>query len=94
MIDTGLDTMTGGRLLGLKEYLKEKPFFATYGDGLSNVDMNKLLKFHTEHGKIATITAVRPMARFGELVIKDSMVKSFKEKPQLNQGWINGGFFI
>lgn len=94
IVDTGPDTMTGGRLLRLKHLLADEPFFMTYGDGLSDVNLSKLLKFHLEHGKLATVTAVRPPARFGELVIDSNEVKSFIEKPQLGSSWINGGFFV
>ena len=95
LIDTGLNTMTGGRLKRLKEYINNETFMLTYGDGLSNVDLNKLIEFHKSHGKIATMSAVRPVAKFGELIINEQgEVESFKEKPQLEQGWINGGFFI
>jgi glucose-1-phosphate cytidylyltransferase len=87
--------MTGGRLKRLKEYINNETFMLTYGDGLSNVDLNKLIEFHKSHGKIATMSAVRPVAKFGELIINEQgEVESFKEKPQLEQGWINGGFFI
>ena len=95
MIYTGKDTKTGGRLLRLFSYLKnEKTFMLTYGDGLSNQNINQLIKFHKSHGKIATITAVRPPVRFGELNLKKNKVSSFKEKPQSSTGWINGGFFV
>ena len=95
LVYTGKDTKTGGRLLRLKNYLKnEKTFMLTYGDGVSNINIKKAIQFHNNHGKIATITAVRPPVRFGELKINRSKVKSFKEKPQVGQGWINGGFFI
>ena len=95
LVYTGKDTKTGGRLLRLKNYLKnEKTFMLTYGDGVSDIDIKKAIKFHNDHGKIATVTAVRPPVRFGELKISRSKVKSFKEKPQVGQGWINGGFFI
>jgi glucose-1-phosphate cytidylyltransferase len=95
LIDTGLNTMTGGRLKRLKKYINNETFMLTYGDGLSNVDLNKLIEFHKSHGKIATMSAVRPVAKFGELIINEQgEVESFKEKPQLEQGWINGGFFI
>ena len=95
LIYTGKDTKTGGRLLRLKGYLKnEKTFMLTYGDGVSNINIKKAIQFHNNHGKIATITAVRPPVRFGELKINRNKVKSFKEKPQVGQGWINGGFFI
>ena len=95
LIYTGKDTKTGGRLLRLKGYLKnEKTFMLTYGDGVSNINIKRAIQFHNNHGKIATITAVRPPVRFGELKINRNKVKSFKEKPQVGQGWINGGFFI
>ena len=87
--------MTGGRLKRLQRYLKDDTFMLTYGDGLSDIDINKLVNFHKSHGKMITITAVRPPARFGELEITASnKVISFVEKPQLDQGWINGGFFL
>jgi glucose-1-phosphate cytidylyltransferase len=93
--NTGLKTMTGGRLLRLKESLKnEDTFMLTYGDGVSNVDLTKLLQFHKSHGKIATVTAVRPPVRFGELIINNNKVEEFAEKPQAGKGWINGGFFV
>lgn len=95
LVYTGKDTKTGGRLLRLKNYLKdEKTFMLTYGDGVSSINIKKTLQFHNNHGKIATITAVRPPVRFGELKINKNKVKSFKEKPQVSQSWINGGFFI
>ena len=95
LTDTGLNTMTGGRLLRLKESLKnEETFMLTYGDGVSNVDLTRLLEFHKSHGKIATVTAVRPPVRFGELIINDNKVEEFAEKPQAGKGWINGGFFV
>ena len=87
--------MTGGRLLRLKKYLKnEETFMLTYGDGVSSVDIKKLVKFHKKHKKIATLTAVRPPVRFGELKIDGSKINSFQEKPQVTHGWINGGFFV
>ena len=96
VIDTGKNTMTGGRLLKLKKILKnEKLFFMTYGDGVTNLNLIKLINFHNKHKKIATVTAVRPPVKFGEMEIgKNNFVKSFVEKPQLASGWINGGFFI
>ncbi len=95
-IDTGLNTLTGERLLRAKKQLiKEESFMVTYGDGLCNVNLKRLLNFHYKHKKIATVTAVRPPARFGEIYIKKkNMVKKFVEKPQISSGWINGGFFI
>tara|TARA_B100000953_G_scaffold279850_1_gene256251 strand:+ start:283 stop:987 length:705 start_codon:yes stop_codon:yes gene_type:complete len=95
IIDTGRETMTGGRLLRLKSYFdKKENFFMTYGDGLSDINLNKLKKFHLNHGKIASVTAVRPPVRFGEMSIIKSKVTSFKEKPEIKSSWINGGFFI
>jgi glucose-1-phosphate cytidylyltransferase len=93
LIDTGLDTMTGGRLKRLSHILNET-FMLTYGDGVSNVDINALVNFHKENKKILTLTAVRPNARFGELKFSGNEVVGFEEKPQLAQGWINGGFFV
>jgi len=91
---SGLKTMTGGRLLRLKYILKDEIFFlVTYGDGLANVDIKKLIKFHKSHKKIGSVTAVIPSARFGALNIKGKKVKTFSEKPQSGEGWINGGFF-
>ena len=94
LIDTGDSTMTGGRIYRLRDNLKDETFMLTYGDGLSDVNIKALLKFHRSHGKIATVTAVRPIARFGEIKIKGDKVVGFKEKPQITEGWINGGFFI
>jgi glucose-1-phosphate cytidylyltransferase len=93
-IDTGLNTMTGGRAKLISKYIGNEPCFLTYGDGLSNINIDKLLNFHKKNKKIATISAVRPTARFGELYLEGNMVLSFKEKPQLQDGWINGGFFV
>ena len=94
LIDTGKTSMTGGRILRLKEYLNNESFMLTYGDGLADININKLLDFHKNKNKIATVTAVRPVARFGELQIKDNNVINFSEKPQTQTGWINGGFFV
>ena len=95
LVYTGKDTKTGGRLLRLKKYLNnEKTFMLTFGDGVSNINIKKAVRFHKNHGKMATITAVRPPVRFGELKISRNKVKSFKEKPHVGEGWINGGFFI
>ena len=94
-IFTGKHTLTGGRLLRLKKFFNKKDtFLLTYGDGLTNQDLKKLLKFHKRHGKIATLTSVKPPARFGELFLKGGRVAKFEEKPQLNNNWINGGFFV
>ncbi len=93
--ETGLKTMTGGRLLRLKHYFRNTDtFMLTYGDGLCDLDLKALIKFHKSHGKIATVTAVRPPVRFGELIISNNEVKQFQEKPQASNGWINGGFFV
>jgi glucose-1-phosphate cytidylyltransferase len=95
LYDTGQNSMTGGRLFRLKQHLKgEGTFMLTYGDGVANVDVSALLKFHKKHGKIATITSVRPPSRFGTIEVKDGSVLSFKEKPQLGEGWINGGYMV
>ena len=95
LVDTGLNSLTGTRLLKLKSYLnKEKLFFLTYGDGVSNININKLLSFHKRKNKVATLTAVKPPARFGELFLNNDIVKKFDEKNQINTGWINGGFFV
>jgi glucose-1-phosphate cytidylyltransferase len=94
LIDTGNDSMTGGRVKRLKSFIGNEPFMLTYGDGVADIDINALEKYHKSHGKIATITAVHPVARFGELQIEKSKVKSFQEKPQVTEGWINGGFFV
>ena len=94
LIDTGSDTFTGGRLKRLGKYLGKENFLLTYGDGLSNIDINKLIRFHEDHGKLVTISAVRPPARFGSLSLKGSDVLKFKEKIQLNESWINGGYFV
>ena len=93
-VDTGLNTMTGGRVKKLKKYLNNERFMLTYGDGLSNVNLSKLLKHHIASKKIATVTAVHPPARFGEIVIKSNRVAEFNEKIQSKQNWINGGFFV
>ncbi|MGQ0542512.1 MAG: glucose-1-phosphate cytidylyltransferase [Blastocatellia bacterium] len=94
MIDTGLHTMTGGRILRLREWLKDETFMVTYGDGVGNVDIKSLLEFHRDNGKLATVTAVRPPARFGALNLNGDAVCKFSEKSQTDEGWINGGFFV
>ena len=93
VVDTGINTMTGGRLKRLEKYVNGT-FMLTYGDGLSNVNLKKLLNFHKKNKKIATLTAVRPPARFGAIKIKGNKINYFKEKSKLDQGWINGGFFV
>ena len=94
VIDTGLKTMTGGRIRRLKKLLNNETFMLTYGDGLSSVNINKLLSFHKKNKNLATLTAVRPPARFGAIKINGSKVTYFKEKSYLDEGWINGGFFV
>lgn len=95
ILETGKGSMTGGRLKKVSKFINnEENFMFTYGDGLSDINLRKLEKFHKIHRKIATVTAVRPPARFGELTILNNRVSKFLEKPQVSQGWINGGFFI
>ena len=94
LIHTGEKTMTGGRVKRLRDFIGNETFMLTYGDGLSNVNIDGLLAFHKSHGKMITLTAVRPSARFGELNLKNGQVLNFEEKPQLHEGWINGGFFV
>ena len=94
LIDTGMKTLTGGRLLRLKKYIGNERFFLTYGDGVSDINIGELLEFHKKHNKMVTITAVRPPARFGKLKISQGQVLEFVEKPQMDEGWINGGFFV
>lgn len=93
-VDTGEATMTGGRIRRLRAVVGNQPFMCTYGDGVSDVDVGKLVAFHRSHGKLATVTAVRPPARFGALEIDGGQVRSFSEKPQVGEGWINGGYFV
>ncbi len=94
LIETGNKTMTGGRLKRLKKYIGQETFMMTYGDGLSNVNLKKLLKFHKKNKKLVTLTAVRPPARFGALQLKSDLVSYFKEKSKTDENWINGGFFV
>ena len=94
LIDTVLKTQTGGRLKKLAPWIGGEAFFATYGDGVANVNITELLAFHRHHGKLATVTAVRPPARFGGLNFDGDLVSNFTEKPQIGEGWINGGFFV
>jgi glucose-1-phosphate cytidylyltransferase len=94
LIDTGLKTMTGGRLKRLKKFLGKETFLMTYGDGLSDINLIELLKFHNRNKKLVTLTAVRPPARFGAIKLKGHSVKTFKEKDKMDEGWINGGFFV
>jgi glucose-1-phosphate cytidylyltransferase len=94
VVDTGSTTMTGGRLLRLKNWLQDETFMATYSDGVGNVDIDALLKFHRSHGKLATVTAVQPPARFGNLELAGDKVVEFTEKVRKHDTWINGGFFV
>jgi len=94
LIDTGLETLTGGRIKRLAPYLGNQTFMLTWGDGLSDVNLNELLAFHQSHGKLATMTAVRPTARYGHLELNGNTVEEFSEKPQTREGWINGAFFV
>ncbi|MBP5628509.1 MAG: glucose-1-phosphate cytidylyltransferase [Bacteroidaceae bacterium] len=95
LVDTGAGSMTGGRVLRLKNIIGNEDFMLTYGDAVSNVDISQLVQRYKQAGKLAMVTAVHPTARFGELQVdEDDFVRSFKEKPQVNQGWINGGFFV
>tara|TARA_X000000368_G_scaffold419092_1_gene422372 strand:- start:1748 stop:2419 length:672 start_codon:yes stop_codon:yes gene_type:complete len=94
LIETGLKTMTGGRLKRLSKYLKNETFLMTYGDGISNINIKKLIQFHKKNKRKFTLTAVRPPARFGAIKIKGEIVTYFKEKSKLDEGWINGGYFV
>ena len=94
LLDTGIDTNTGGRVKRAAEFIGREPFMLTYGDGVSDVNIPALIEFHKKQKKLVTLTAVRPPARFGQMVIEDGRVVQFKEKPQISEGWINGGFFV
>ena len=94
LVDTGLQTMTGGRVRRMQSFIGNETFLLTYGDGVANVDLEALVAFHHKHGKLVTVTAVRPTARFGELELSGNQVVKFQEKPQVHEGWINGGFFV
>jgi glucose-1-phosphate cytidylyltransferase len=94
LVDTGSNTATGGRLKRLAPWLQDEPFMMTYGDGVANVCIADLVEFHERHGRLATVTAVRPPARFGGLTFEGDLVTSFEEKSALGEGWINGGFFV
>jgi len=94
LADTGINTQTGGRLKRMQPWVGEQTFCYTYGDGVADIDIKKLLAFHKQQGKIATITAVRPPSRFGGLEIEGNLVTRFIEKPQIGEGWINGGFMV
>jgi glucose-1-phosphate cytidylyltransferase len=93
-VDTGEEAMTGARLKRIEKYVGGKTFMVTYGDGVANVDIRRLFEFHRKHGKVGTVTGVRPSSRFGELIVKDDGVSEFSEKPQTGSGYINGGFFV
>lgn len=94
LLDTGNDSQTGGRVRQVAEFIGDETFMLTYGDGVCNIDIHRLLNFHRSHGKFATLTAVRPPARFGQMQFDGEKVSHFEEKPQLGEGWINGGFFV
>ncbi len=94
LVHTGNQSMTGGRVKRLKSFIGNEPFMLSYGDGVADIDIEDLYKFHRSHGKMVTVTAVHPAARFGELTIDSNQVKIFQEKPQMEQGWINGGYFV
>ena len=94
LVNTGEDSMTGGRVKRMQSYIGNEPFLLTYGDGVADIDLKELVAFHKNHGKMITVSAVRRSARFGELNLDGNKVSSFQEKPQLHEGWINGGYFV
>ena len=94
LVDTGINSMTGGRVKRMQNFIGNETFLLTYGDGLSDIDIGALIDFHKSHKKMVTVSAVHPGARFGELEMNGNLVTSFKEKPQTTQGWINGGYFV
>jgi len=94
LVETGLNTMTGGRVKKLKKYADNQTFLLTYGDGLADINISRLIEFHKDHGKLVTVSAVHPTARFGEIKLQGNRVVSFKEKPQTTSDWINGGYFV
>ena len=94
LVNTGEDSMTGGRVKRMQSYIGNEPFLLTYGDGVADINLEELLSFHKDHGKMVTVSAVRPAARFGELEMNGNKVSNFQEKPQLHEGWINGGYFV
>ena len=94
LVNTGDSSMTGGRVKRMQSFVGNETFMLTYGDGVADIDLDALQSFHRSHGKMITVLAVRPPARFGELELEDARVASFKEKPQLHDGWINGGYFV
>lgn len=94
LVDTGIKSQTGGRVRRMKPYIGNEPCLLTYGDGVANIDIDALVRFHRSHGKLVTVTAVHPVARFGELALESEQVTAFREKPQTAQDWINGGYFV
>ncbi len=94
LVDTGLKSMTGGRIKRLRDWMGDSTFMLTWGDGVSDIDIEELVAFHKEHGKLATMTAVRPPARYGHIEFEGDQVKEFSEKPQTGEGWVNGAFFV
>lgn len=94
LLDTGVETNTGGRVKRVAQFMGNEPFMLTYGDGVCNINIPRLIEFHKKQKKLVTMTAVRPPARFGQMVIEEHHVTEFKEKPQIGEGWINGGFFV
>ena len=94
LVNTGADSMTGGRVKRMQSYIGNEPFLLTYGDGVADINLEELLSFHNDHGKMVTVSAVRPAARFGELEMYGNQASIFQEKPQLHEGWINGGYFV
>ncbi len=94
LVHTGDNSMTGGRVRRMKQFIGNETCMLTYGDGVADIDLEALLAFHRQHGKMVTVTAVRPAARFGELELQEGRVESFREKPQLHEGWVNGGYFV
>src|SRR5262245_4679225 len=94
LVDTGAETQTGGRVKRLRGHLQDGTFLMTYGDGVADVDVKSLIEFHRSHGKLATVTAVRPPSRFGSFILDGNRIARFEEKPQTGEGWINGGFFV
>lgn len=94
LVNTGMESMTGGRVKRMQSFIGNETCMLTYGDGVADIDLDRLLAFHRSHGKMVTVSAVRPAARFGELEMDGGRVTSFKEKPQLHEGWINGGYFV
>lgn len=94
LVDTGDKTQTGGRIKRLQPWIGDEPFMMTYGDGVADVDIRKIVEFHQNHGRLATVMAARPPSRFGSMIFKGDQVVEFSEKPQAGEGWINGGFFV